>query len=364
MSGSRVVGSIYMDWAKRHQVAPYTLAVSGIMGLSWDELGATAADLDLDGRVGYGHAPLLDALAVKSKVGPERIVLASGTSGANHLALATILEDGGGEVALESPVYEPVESLVRYLGATVRSFPRRHENGFRIDPDDVARVVTSRTKAIVLSNLHNPSSALVDEETLRALGRIADRVGAKVVADEVYLDAAFEAAPPSVAALGDVFVVTTSLTKVFGLGGLRAGWIVAEPALAERMWALKNLFGVNEAHPAERLALLALRKSDAILARTRGILDANRKAWLAFLAGRDDLEVEPLAFGTTSFPRVTSGSADRLCDILRERYETSLVPGRFFGAEHHVRLGLCGDPGRFPAAIGRLGAALDDLKRS
>ncbi|HEX4824361.1 MAG TPA: pyridoxal phosphate-dependent aminotransferase [Candidatus Polarisedimenticolaceae bacterium] len=362
MSGSRVVGSVYMDWAKRKQVAPHTLAVSGIMGLSWDELGATEADLALDGLVGYGHGPLLEAFAAKSKVGPERIVLASGTSGANHLALATLLADGG-EVALESPVYEPVESLVRYLGAPVRAFPRRHENGFRIDPDDVARAVTPRTKAIVLSNLHNPSSAMVDEKTLRALGALADRVGAKVVADEVYLDAAFEAAAPSVASLGDAYVVTTSLTKVYGLGGLRAGWIVAEPGLAERMWSLKNLFGVNEANPAERLAVVALKKSDAILARTRRILDANRAVWDAFLAGRHDLEVERLPYGTTSFPRVLSGSADRLCEILRERYETSLVPGRFFGAGDHVRLGLCGDPGRFPAAIERLGAALDDLKR-
>ena len=363
MNGSRVVGSVYMDWAKRNQVAPHTLAVSGIMGLRWDELGATEADLELDGRVGYGNAALLEAYAARSRVAPERVVLAAGTSGANHLALAAILVDGG-EVALESPVYEPLESLVRYLGATVRSFQRRHENGFRIDPDDVARAVTPRTRAIVLSNLHNPSSALVDEATLRALGGIADRVGAKVVADEVYLDAAFEAAPPSGATLGDAFVVTTSLTKVFGLGGLRAGWIVAEPALAERMWALKNLFGVNEAHPAERLALVALRRSEEILARTRRILDANRKVWHAFLAGRDDLEALPLQFGTTSFPRVTGGSADRLCDILRQRYETSLVPGRFFGAEAHVRVGLCGDPGRFPAAVERLGAALDELKRT
>lgn len=216
---------------------------------------------------------------------------------------------------------------------------------------------------MAISNLNNPTSASTDERTLRAIGDIAERVGAKVVVDEVYLDAAFDEAPPSAPHLGDVFVATTSLTKVFGLPGLRAGWVVAEPALVARMWSLKNLFGVNEAHPAERLAVVALRKSAEILARSRAILDTNRPLWHAFLEGRDDLDVERATVGTTSFPRVVAGDADRLCEILRERYETSVVPGRFFGAPEHVRLGLCGDPSIFREGLARLGAALVDLRR-
>jgi aspartate/methionine/tyrosine aminotransferase len=189
-------------------------------------------------------------------------------------------------------------------------------------------------------------------------------VGAKVVVDEAYLDAAFEAAPPSTGRLGDAFVVTTSLTKVFGLSTLRCGWIVAEPALAERIWQLKNLFGVDEARPAAGLALRALGKSTELLARARKILDANRLLWNAFLDERTELVVERTTFGTTAFPRVTSCDADALCAHLRERYETSLVPGRFFGAPEYVRLGLCGDPEIFREGLARLGRSLDDLSRS
>ena len=161
--------------------------------------------------------------------------------------------------------------------------------------------------------------------------------------------------------MNGAFIVTTSLTKVFGLSGLRCGWIVAEPALAERIWQLKNLFGVNEAHPAGCLALHALRTSDAILARTRRILEANRATWARFHAGRGDLVVEGVSSGTTKFPRVTSCDADALCAHLRARYETSLVPGRFFGEPAYVRVGLCGDPEVFREGIARLGRALDDL---
>lgn len=358
----RVMDSAYMDWAKRHQRARFTLAASGIKSVTREELGVGPDDVALDGAVGYGHRPLIEALAASSGVEAERVVLAAGTSGANHLALATLLAEGG-EAIVESPGYEPLERLIRHLGADVRPLARRHAAGFRIDPDEVARLVSPRTRVIVLSNLHNPSSVATDEATLRAIGAVAERAGAKVLSDEVYLDAAFEAAPPSAGVLGDAFVVTTSLTKVLGLGGLRTGWIVAEPRLAQRMWALKNLFGVNEAHPAETLAMAALSRRPALLARARRILDANRSVWHRFLGTRDELEVQPLPYGTTSFPRVLSGSADRLAAILRERYETSLVPGRYFGAPEHVRVGLTVDPVDFEAGVARLGSALDDLGR-
>jgi aspartate/methionine/tyrosine aminotransferase len=362
MSGERVMRSEYMEWAKAHQSARYSLAISGMKPMTLEELGAGLDDIALGGPIGYGHRPLIEALAAKSGVPPEHVVLAAGTSGANHLAFATLIA-AGNEVVMESPVYEPMDRLARHLGAVIRYFPRRRENGFRVDPADVAASVTPRTRVIVLSNLHNPAPAAIDAATMRAIGAIAGRSNAHVIVDEVYLDAAFEAAPPSAARLGPAFVVTTSLTKVFGLGGLRAGWIVAEPALAERMQRLKNLFGVDGAHPAERLAVVALGKSEAILARARSILDANRAPWLAFLAGRDDLEAERATIGTTAFPRVLAGDADRLCEILRERYETSIVPGRFFGTPEHVRLGLCGDPETFREGLSRLGAALDDLRR-
>jgi aspartate/methionine/tyrosine aminotransferase len=360
VSEHRAMSSPYMHWAKTLQSARYTLAVSGIVSLSLSELHATWEDIAIVEAPGYGLPALREAIAAKSGVEATRIVLATGTSGANHLVFATLLSPGD-EVAMERPGYEPIENLVRHLGATVRYFPRRAENGFRIDPADVGAAVTTRTRAVVLSNLHNPSSVATDGATLDAIGAIAERVGAKVVVDEAYLDAAFEQASPSAGRLGTVFVVTTSLTKVFGLSGLRCGWIIAEPALAERMWQLKNLFGVNEAYPAGSLALCALRRQAAILARTRRILDANRAVWNSFIAGRDDLSVSGTPCGNTVFPRVLTCDADALCAHLRERYETSIVPGRFFGEPAHVRVGLSGDPGVFPEGLARLGRALDDL---
>ena len=362
MSDDRPMRSEYMEWAKTRQKARYTLALSGILTASLSDLGAPLEDFVVSSPDAYGWRPLREAIASTAGTTTDRIVTTSGTSGANHVAMSALIRPGD-EVVIEHPVYEPMAALARYLGAVLKPLPRRPENGFRIDPGEAARAIGEKTRLVVVSNLHNPAPVAIDEPTLRAIGEAATRAGARVLVDEVYLDAAFEWAPPSAATLGDQFVVTTSLTKVYGVGGLRAGWIVAEPKLAERMWHLKNLFGVDDAHPAERLALIAHHRRAHLLARARRILDANRAAWHAFLAGRGaDLDDRPVPIGTTAFPRLRHGEGDALERILRARYETSIVPGRFFGAPEHVRIGLTGDPAEFPEGLARLGRALDDLR--
>lgn len=358
MSELRPKRSDYMNWAKTRQKGRFTLAVSGIRPIALDELGASWDDLALEPPQGYGYPRLTALIAARYGVAPDRVVTAAGTSGANHLAMATILEPGD-DVLCEFPAYEPMVTLALHLGARVRFVSRRAEDGFRVDADDVTRTIRPTTRLVLLSNLHNPSSVATDVEALRAIGAQADKVGAKVLVDEVYLDAAFEHAPRSAALLGDAFVVTSSLTKVYGISGLRAGWIVASSPAAARMWRLKDLFGVNDAHPAERLAVVALGRLDVLAARARAILEANRALWNAFVeAHRDALDVELLPYGTTSFPRVLRGDGDELETLLRDRYETTVVPGRFFGCPDRVRVGLCGDPEGFAAGLERLGDAL------
>src|SRR5262249_25371430 len=151
------------------------------------------------------------------------------------------------------------------------------------------------------TNLHNPSSSLADPAALRRVGEIAATNDARVLVDEAYLDALPE--PDSAIHLGQQFVVTNSLTKIYGISGLRCGWILAEPALAQSIARLNDLFGVNPAHPADQLSVVAFRNLDAIRARSLSLLSTNRKLLNQFLATRSDLEVQPLEYGTVVFPR-------------------------------------------------------------
>jgi hypothetical protein len=290
----------------------------------------------------------------------ESIVAAIGASLANHLAMAYLVKPGD-EVLIERPTYEPLLALAEYLGAEVKRFDRRFEDGFRILADEVEKKINSRTRLIVLTNLHNPSGVLTDDETLQQVGAIARKVKARVLVDEVYLEALFENPVRTCLHLGTEFVVTSSLTKAFGLSGLRCGWIAAEPDVAQGIWRLNDLFGVMAAHPAERLSVIALQQLDQISARARSLLQTNHELVNQFLDSRDDLEAVRPEFGTIVFPRLKHGTSDQLIGLLRTKYETSVVPGSFFEMPAHFRLGLALDTETLAAGLERLSAALDEV---
>ncbi len=284
---------------------------------------------------------------------------------ANHLAMAALVRPGD-EVLIEQPTYGPLLDVAAYLGAVVRRFLRRPETGFAVEPDAVAAAVTSRTRLIVLCNLHNPTGALVPTETLRALGEIAQRVGARVLVDEVYLEMLVaDSARPHAFSIGESFadarfVVTSSLTKAYGLSGLRCGWVLAAPDLARSMWRLHDLFEASAAHPAEQLSVLALDGLAQFRERACSLLRTNRALLDAFLDSRSDLECfRPMA-GTVVFPRLPEHAEPAaFFEMLRENYETSVVPGKFFEMPGHFRIGIGGDTANLRAGLERLGAALD-----
>src|SRR6185503_10690673 len=129
-------------------------------------------------------------------------------------------------------------------------------------PEAIREQITERTRLIVLTNMHNPSSVLTDNETLKEIGSLARNVGARVLVDEVYLEALFEDGPSSCVHLGPEFVATTSLTK-------GCGWILAEPELAQKFWLLKDIFDGVGPHPTERLSVVALKQLGRIAERAK-----------------------------------------------------------------------------------------------
>ena len=352
--------SDYMEWAKTKSGARFNLATSGVREFPFRDLKVRLDDMELRRPPGYAYEPLQKALAEKSGVPAECVVPAMGTSFANHLVMAALVNPGD-EVLLEQPIYDPLLSVARYLRTTVKRFQRRAEHGFRIDIGDLEREMTPGTKLIVLTNLHNPSSALIDESTLRGIQHLAKKVGARVLVDEVYLEVAsvMGKAVRSSFHLGPEFVVTTSLTKAYGLSGMRCGWILAEPEVTRKLWQLQDLYYATPPHIAERLSVTALQQIDQISARAQSILSSNRPILDRFLDTRSDLNVVRPEIGSVMFPRVARGRVDELCSLLRQKYETTVVPGRFFEMPDHIRIGIGGDGDELAAGLERLAAALD-----
>jgi aspartate/methionine/tyrosine aminotransferase len=349
--------SDYMLWAKTQGRARFNLATSGVGSFPLNELPVSIEQLKIDGDSTYGYAPLQRAIAKKCGVDSDCVVAAAGTSMANHLAMAMLIGPGD-EVLIEQPTYELLTSTLLYLGAAVKHFARTEESGFALDPAQVRRVITRKTKLIVLTNLHNPSSVLASETALREIGGLARSVGARVLVDEVYLDAVYTDTPKPSYHLGSEFVVSSSLTKVYGLSGLRCGWILAEPDLARAMWRLNDLFASIPAHPAELLSVVAFENLDHIRERARKIVEADRALLQEFLSSQQGVSSPRTDFGTTAILRLAHGSIDDFLTRLRTEYETSVVPGKFFGLPNHFRIGLGVDSEMFREGLQRIGRAL------
>jgi len=351
---------MYLEWAKLRSGAKYNLATSGLDGFPLAKLPVKIEDLELSIGGSYGYPQLQDRLARKNGVATECMVAANGTSMANHLAMAALLEPGD-EVLIEQPTYEPLLTVAKYLGATVHRFARRFENGFNLDPREVERHMTPRTRLVVVTNLHNPSGARTPDSSLQLIGKIAQSRGAQVLVDEVYLDACFDPQAHSAFHLGDNFIVTSSLTKAFGLSGLRCGWVLAPAPLAERMWRINDLFGVIPAHVAELLSVIAFDHLKEIETYARTRLQTNRPILQRFLNSRSDLKAIRADAGTIAFPQLISGKVDALCQLLREKYDTSVVPGYFFEMPDHFRIGIGGKTELLEEGLKRLGKALDEI---
>ena len=349
----------YMAWAKLSSGSRFNLATSGVMDFPLAELPARIDDLEINGPGRYGFPPLQERLARKTGAPEECIVSSIGTSMANFIALSTLIERGD-DVLIEDPTYPPMLDIVVWLGANVRRFERSPEKSFRLDLGELERQIRPTTKLIVLANLHNPSSAFIEEDDMREVGELARRVGARVFVDEVYLETLFHRPWRSAFFLGENFTTTSSLTKAYGLSGLRCGWILTQPDLVQRMWTLVDLTYGIQAHPAERLSAIALDHLPEIAERARALLERNRPLLNSFLdVHRKHLKGDPSRLGTTVAPRLRAGSVPQFCDLLREEFETTVVPGHFFEAPQHFRVGIGGPTDVLEQGLNRISRALD-----
>jgi len=349
--------SDYMYWSKMESRARFNLATSGVASFPFRELPIDLKKFEINGDNSYGYARLQDAIAAHHRVDPDCVVESAGTSMGNHLAMAAII-DPGDEVLIEHPTYGPILDIAHYLEGNVKRFRRREENGWAIDPAEVRSCVTPKTRLFVITNLHNPTSVLTPDSVLREIGDVARSIGALVLVDEVYLDAVYENTPRTSFHLGPEFVVTSSLTKVYGVSGLRCGWILAQVDLAWKMRRLNDLYSATPVHPGELLSVVAFQHLSLLRERARRIVDSDRKLLRDFLKQQSNVCAVSTEWGTTSFPRLVNRNADSFLKRLRSEFDTSAVPGRFFEMPDHFRIGMGVNTGMFAEGLNRLNQAL------
>jgi aspartate/methionine/tyrosine aminotransferase len=277
------------------------------------------------------------------------------------------LLEAGGEIAILVPTYMQTVGLAASFDAPVREIPLREELGWQPDPDEVVRAVGPRTRAIVVTNPGNPTGAVLSAEVRRAIVQAAERTGAWILADEVYRGAELggDETPTFFGTCARV-IATGSLSKAYGLPGLRIGWAVCrDPAIAQTLLAAKEQMVICGPTLDEAIAARVLADRERVLEPIRADVLARLAIVREWMAAQSTFEwVEP-AGGVVGFVRFTPDATvdtDRFYDTLLTRYGTYVGPGRWFEvSDRHFRLGY-GWPAHdeLRAGLDALGAAASE----
>lgn len=338
----------------------------GLPGPDWDPELALA-DLCRRDRRAEVHADFLRTVAARYGVAPECVIPTLGASQAIPQVLFALARPGD-HVIVERPTYEPLHRVPEMLGLSVSRLERKHEEGWSPLPDRLARLLTPKTRAVILTNLHNPSGVGMRTETLMAIGEMAARVGAAVLVDEVYLDFAFDSSGdtqpwrPAAVAI-DNGVSWSSTTKCFGFAALRAGWVVTrDPELAQALRGSSLYFHVDPPLASLALATRVMRHGPELAARANRAIAGVRTAVDRWIASEPRVSWISPSAGQTGLVRLPDLMQDLVfAQHLRERYDTQVVPGTMFEAPGSVRLSFNLPVDLLEQALANFSAALDDL---
>lgn len=339
-------------------VSDYSMAeVRALLGIGVDELDAVVFH---DSQT-LGGTALRAAIARRWTGGDaSRVMVTHGSTEANFLVMNALLGPGD-EVIVLDPIYPQLQAVAASIGCRLRTWRLRAENGWRPDMDELAALVTPRTRMVVVNFPHNPTGATLTREEQEELLAIVSKVGAWLVWDAAFADLTYDAAPlPDPAPRYERAVSMGTLSKAYGLPGLRVGWCLAAPEVLGRMVVLRDYLTLHLSPLVELLAERVIAGADAIVAQKLAAARRNRAVvdgWIGEQGGA--VSWTPPAGGVCGFPRLHGvDDVEAFCHHLAREHRVLLVPGTCFGTPGHVRLGFGGSAATLQEGLGRLAEAL------
>lgn len=362
------------DWLRdRYFTAELDISSSGVHAYSMAELRRLAGvDLaDIDGLV-FDDGYSLGAPAVRSAIAgcrgdgdPARVMTTSGSSEAISLVLMALLRPGD-EVVVVRPGYHLLADFAAGMGCAVRVWRLDRARDWRPSLDELAGLVTERTRAIIVNFPQNPTGTSLTEAELGRLLAIAGSVGAYLLWDAAFADLGYDAAPlPDASTRYERAVSFGTFSKGFGLPGLRFGWCLGPPGLLAECVRIRDYTTLHVSPLIELLALGVLKNADAFVGPRLKQAEINRNTlrdWAAANSGLVSLAL-PMG-GVAAFPALLGlANTDAFCEELFQRHGVLVVPGSCFGAPQHVRIGFGGKAEELTEGLERLTSALAGVPR-
>lgn len=347
----------------------FNLSESGVDPLTVNEL------LDMAGRagvgigsiaLGYGQSNGSDALRARiaslyDGASADGVVVRNGSAEANFLAMWKLVEPGD-DIAVLVPTYMQTHGLARNFGANVIDIPMHENLGWQPDPDHIRTAITDRTRIIVVTNPGNPTGAVLSHDARSAIIHAAERTGAWILADEVYTGAELDGPPtPSFLGTTERVIATGSLSKAYGLPGLRIGWAVSDPDTARDLWARGDYTTISTGELTDHLALLALDSGvrPLLQQRTRRIIRDGLDTLTSWMRDAGIFQWREPDAGAICFARYDAPiDSLALAERLRVEQSVLIVPGAHFGLGPFIRFGVGLPRARLARALDRIGTAL------
>ena len=352
----------------------FNLSESGVHPLSVMEL-LSLADRQpdtLDVPLGYGQSNGSDELrSLIADLYPgateASVLVTTGGAEANFTAFWELMEPEA-SVAVMLPNYMQVPGLLESFGARIHPFHLVEENGWQPDLNELEKGLRDGTRFILVTNPNNPTGAVLDETSMSGIVGLADRHGAWILADEVYRGAELDGPEtPSFWGLHDRVLATNSLSKAYGLPGLRIGWVVGPAEMMETLWGRKDYTTITPASLSDTLARVALEPDNRrkILARTRSILTNNLALLSSWMDGQEGrFRYRPPDAGAICYTRYgPSVNSSEFAETLRTEMDLLVVPGDHFGMDRYLRLGFGLPVPELEESLERLAAAFDAVEQ-
>lgn len=356
----------YLEWVRYYYGdVKYDLSRGNLRLVGKDDLHLDLGSIEFIRPHEKGPSPIEHEIAKRYGIPVGHVVITYGATQALYLLFEALFRPGD-EILFEVPNYQPVYEMLRRLELNIKALERRLENQWQIDLTEVQRRISRNTRAVILSNLHNPTGVETSAEKLQALAQIAQDHKALLISDEVFLDSASVSGLAPAVTCGTNTVSISSLSKSYGLPRLRFGWLASqdETLVAGLRMAMEHYLTGPVSVPIQSIALRALQQGEAILKKAAPVLKENLDRVEEWVRGIEVADWVRPPGGTICFLKLPPQVDDMaLSNLLREKYSTLVAPGTFFGKKGFVRITFGVEPETLQAGLENLSRALREMMR-
>jgi aspartate/methionine/tyrosine aminotransferase len=346
------------DWLIRCQGARIDLDHSGApspYGEGFDPcIGGEAwlNELDLEEK-------LIKALARAYKVKEDRVAVTTGAQNANFTFLLSCF-DIKDKIACEVPSYSPIRACDEALFKKVLEIPRRREDGFKVDMGTLQKAFRNGAEGATFTNLHNPSARMLDRDEIKEVLEIAAQKDALVLFDEIYREMSYSDPPPGAYALGENGVSTSGLSKLWGLGGLRVGWLIGPEEVAQQVQHARSYATHHLSSRSMAVAIKAVQRRDWFRKRMLKIAKHNLPAIMDWAKREKRVQITEPQGCMHLLVRLPEGLDDeKFSERVFKRFRTAICPGRYFAAEGSVRVTFSGSRQDLEQGLDHISKVLD-----